>query len=118
MVIEPSEPLSVSHSVHVDNLRLICLSEELPKSKLSGVVVHFNSIGLAMRQTESGLADMFTLGCKLDCVEHGTKLTPERRVKVTKAVRASLHRRALSGIVLEVLLGHSLFCCLDKFPDS
>ena len=114
LVIDPSKPLAVSHWVYVDNLGLICLGEDLLKQRLSGVVDHFNGIGLTMHETESGLAEMPTLGCKLDCVNHKTKLTVERRVKLTKAIRAVLRRRTVSGIVLEVVLGHATFCCLNN----
>ena len=62
-----------------------------------------------MHEAESGLADMPTLGCRLDCVRHTIKLTVERRVKFTRAIRAALHRRTVSGIVLEVVLGHAFF---------
>ena len=114
LVIDPSKPLAISHWVYVDNLGLICLSEEVLKQRLSGVVSHFNSVGLTMHETQAGSASMVTLGCRLDCVSHKTQLTVERRIKLAKALRAVLRRRTVSGIVLEVVLGHATFCCLSN----
>ena len=114
LVISPSRPTAISHWVYVDNLGLICLSETELRGRLENVVEHFNSKGLSMHETESGLSEFTTLGCRLDCVKHKTKLTVARRVKVTKAIRAALRRRTLSGIVVEVLLGHATFCCLTN----
>ena len=70
LLIDPSKPLSISHWVYVDNLGLVCLSEELLRERLADVVGHFNQLGLTMHETISGLADMVTLGCRLDCVRH------------------------------------------------
>ena len=82
LVIDVAKPLNISHWVYVDNLGLICLSECELKKHLSGVVSHFNDIGLTMHETESGLANMVTLGCRLDCIKHKTKLTVDRRKKL------------------------------------
>ena len=114
LVIDPSKPLAISHWVCVDNLGLICLSEEVLKQRLFGVVSHFNSVGLTMHETQAGSASMVALGCRLDCVGHKTQLTVERRMKLAKALRAVLRRKTVSGIVLEVVLGHATFCCLNN----
>ena len=114
LVIDPSKPLAISHWVYVDNLGLICLGEEVLKQRLSGVVSHFNSVGLTMHETQAGSASMVRLGCRLDCVGHKTQLTVERRMKLAKALRAVLRRRTVSGIVFEVVLGHATFCCLNN----
>ena len=80
---------------------------------MGSVVRHFNSIGLALHEIESCASEMKTLGCRLDCVKHKTKLTVERRVKVTSAVRAVLRRRTVSGIVVEAILGHFIVVALQ-----
>ena len=64
-----------------------------------------------MHETESGRAEMGTLGCRLDCVDHKTGLTIGRRTEVGRAVRGLLRRRGVSVVIVEVVLGHATFCC-------
>ena len=67
-----------------------------------------------MHEIEYCAAETKTLGCRLDCIKHRTKLTVERRLKVTKVIRAVLRRRTVSGICIAVILEHATLCCLTN----
>ena len=72
------------------------------------------NLGLVMHETESGRAELSTLGCKLDCVNHQTRLTIGRRIKVGRAARELLRCRCVSVVIVEVVLGRAAFCCLTN----
>ena len=101
------------HYLYLDNLGVIGHDRDVVEEALAESVSTFESRGLLMHDVEVSSGTLQTLGCELDGISKTTRLTRTRFWRVRRGVRYALALRGgLTGVELEVLIGHCTFCGL------
>ena len=102
------------HYVYVDNLGVLSSHAAFVKTALQELDDHFGSCGLLLHPAEVSGGETRALGIVLDGQALCSKIMPERFHKVRQAIRGMIHRRRVTGQMLEVVVGHATFCSLNN----
>ena len=72
----------------------------------------FSRGGLALHEVSVGSGRQEVLGNSMNCSRQATWLTSKRLHRLYKSTSALVRRKRTTGIVLEVVTGHRMFCAL------
>ncbi|CAK0838014.1 unnamed protein product [Prorocentrum cordatum] len=90
------------------------LAESQVRAALTAATESFGSVGLEVHETSSSSAGGEALGVQLGGRTGCTRPTPARFWRVRGAVQALLRRRRVSGLELEIVVGHRAFLGLVR----
>ena len=103
---------SLFHFVYVDNLGVLALRQEQVENVMEDLECLFSGGGLSLHEKSVGTDRQESLGTSLDCRRQVTALTVKRFWRLYKSISAILRRKKISGMCLEIVLGHCTFCAL------
>ncbi|CAK0838221.1 unnamed protein product, partial [Prorocentrum cordatum] len=107
-------PSSMGHYTYVDNMGVLGTTEGAVRRGLEGAISSFGGVGLEVHETAVTNEGGAALGVQLDGRAGCTRPTPARFWRIRGAVQALLRRRAVSGLELEIVVGHLTFVVLVR----
>ena len=113
LVFRPAQSNRVLGSyVYVDNLGLLSNDGDAVRRQISASTKHFDKLGLVIHEVEINDVVGKALGVQVALSERATRTEPTRWWTLRVAPLAILQRSRVSGVELELVLGHATFCGL------
>ena len=96
----------VRHYVYVDNVGVIGVGLRVVADTMNALISAFTARGLPTHELQVTDHELEALGVILDPCRRHTRIAAKRFWRVRQGITGLLRRRAVSGRLLEVVLGH------------
>ena len=102
---------------YVDHIGILGVSEEEVRGAMAKVVTTLESYGLATHDFVDSFVTQEILRIEIDGRMHRTTITPKRDHRHRRVLKWVLGRRAISGAVLEIIMGHITYSSMCYRPS-